>query len=127
MTDNNIEIEDHTKHPTVIDVRLDGENTVVVVNVHQMLSSIFPDGQTDGDPGVWGVILCDVVRHVARAHRQTLARFSEKGGGPTPPPEEAVIGRIMQVLGDEMGSGDLPKIESHTIVKGSGSKGPKVH
>jgi len=121
-----IKVEDHTKHPPILDVRLDGEKTVVIVDVQQMFRNIFPDGSTNGDPGVWGVILADTVRHLARAHRQALVRLSEGGGGPIPPPEEAILDRIMQILVDEMSSEDLPKIESHTVVTGDGPKGPKV-
>jgi len=85
MSDS-IKVQDHTALPTIIDVRLDEQDTVVMVNVQQMFQNIFPEGAMDGDPGVWGVILCDVVRHVARAHREALVRISEAGGGPPPPP-----------------------------------------
>jgi hypothetical protein len=115
MSDS-IEVEDMTQHPSVLDVRLNGEKTVVVVNVQQMFENIFPDGRVDGDPGVWGIILSDTVRHLARAHRQALVRLSEAGNGPTPPPEEACVERLMQVLVDEMGRDDLPKIDSSTVI-----------
>jgi len=124
MSDS-IKVKDHTALPTIIDVRLDEQDTVVMVNVHQMFQNIFPDGAMDGDPGVWGVILCDVVRHVARAHREALVRISEAGGGPVPPPEEACVGRVMQVLVDEMGLKDQHKITSSTVV--TSTDDPEVH
>ena len=125
MSDS-IKVEDHTQYPTIIDVRLNGQDTVVMVDVQQMFRNIFPDGMTNGDPGVWGVILGDTVRHLARAHRQALVRLSEAGGGPVPPPEEAILDRLMQVMVDELHSDDLPGIESHTVVKGDGPNGSKV-
>lgn len=120
---NEIKVEDLTEHPSILDIRLEGERTVVIVQVQKMFESVFPEGATNGDPGVWGVILSDAVRHIARAHREALVRLSETGGGPMPPPEEACLDRLMQVLVDELNRDDNPKVTSHTVKT---LKNPKV-
>lgn len=96
------EIEDLTTLPRVLDIRMEGGSPVVIVSTQHMFESVFPDGATNGDPGVWGIILADAIQHVARAHREALCRFADQGKGPQPPPEEVVLSRLMQVLMDEV-------------------------
>jgi hypothetical protein len=67
-----------------------------------MFTAMYPDGATNGDPGVWGIILADAVRHVVRAHHGALTRFSQKGLGPEPPNEEVLLNRLMGILVDEI-------------------------
>jgi len=114
------EIEDFVKRPSVLDVRMDGETTIVMVGVQEMLKNAYPDGVMNGDPGIWGVILSDTIRHIAQAHRGMLVHLSEQGSGPAPPALGACLERILSVLNEEMASGDLPEISGGFV----GQKSP---
>jgi hypothetical protein len=96
------EVQDLTSQPRIIEIFMEGQNPIVIVSVQNMFAALYPDGATNGDPGAWGIILADTVRHVVAAHRGALMRFSQKGLGPEPPSEEVILDRLMEILVDEV-------------------------
>lgn len=101
-TDPESEIENLTDVPRVLEIIIREQSPIVIINVHAMFAEMFPDGETNGDPGIWGVIMADAIRHLARAHHGALMGFAEEGLGPEPPGQEHVLERLMQVLKDEI-------------------------
>lgn len=123
MSDHNpIEIDLETlPQPLKIYIQ-EGGSPVVVCNVQEFLNQTFPDGDDfNGDPGIWGILLCDVIRHVTNAHHQVLTVLAENGRGPVPPGREALLNRLMNVLVDELESGST--VEGNTNVNPDGTPG----
>ena len=100
-----------------IKVELDDErNTIVEVDVFGTMQKIAADGETtDGDPAMWGILMSDALRHVARAHHQALERLAEMGRGPKPPPEEVMLARVLEVM--------LVEIKEHSSNHSGGIQG----
>jgi len=122
MTDNNNSLGkdlDMSKLSKLLEVYFEeGSNTVVSVHPQEFFAAIFPDGMTNGDPGAWGVILCDTIRHVARAHHQMMVRMLEATDHDPGdlPSEEMMRDRIMTVLVDEMRDPNVPRIKGETVL-----------
>ena len=73
------------------------------------LDEVTKNGRIEGDPGPWGLLLIDAIRHIAEAHHEMLEGFAARGEGPVPPPLEKVLERIMEVL---LAEHDKPTIET---------------
>jgi hypothetical protein len=99
----------------LLEVSAKGGKTAVRVYSQDFFEAFYSDGETDGDPVLWGIVLADVFRHVAKAHRGVLQVFSDKGYGPPPPPEDDILRRILRVFVDEM---DLMKDEDRAQLRG---------
>jgi hypothetical protein len=115
-------IQDFASQPRILEILLEDNNPVVIVQPSRMFAGLFPDGRIDGDPGLWGIILADAVKHVVQAHHGALTRLSEHAGGPTPPPPEAILDRLMQVLVDEVKTPNRDLTTERVVVAKPGSK-----
>jgi len=114
---------DLTELPQILQVFIENQKPVVIVMVHEFFGALYPDGQTNGDPGVWGIIMTDVVRHIAKAHHEALTRLANEGLGPEPPSEKAVLNRLMQIFIDEMEIVRDQEVKSETILVPRDPKG----
>lgn len=100
------EVSDLSEDTAILHLHIDNDgNPVVIVNVMAMWQLIFKDEDegADTDPGMWGIILAQVTRHVASAHHKTFVTLCANGDieGP-PPPKEAILMRIEEVLIKEL-------------------------
>lgn len=109
MTDETeSEIENLTDAPRILEIILKKQNPIVIINVHAMFAEMFPEGETNGDPGIWGIVMADAIRHLVRAHHGALMGFAEKGLGPEAPGQELIMQRLMQVLNAEIEKPSAP-------------------
>ena len=99
MSDVEETLREFTAARKVLEVRLDeGDNILAVVRLVPVIAL-----DKKGDPGVWGIILCDTLNHIARAYDALVE------GVPTlEVAKEAVIGRIVGVMLQEL------QLEDHT-------------
>ena len=104
---------DFNEMKRILTVCLDEHETVVTADVISFLEHLFPDGTIEGDPGVWGVVLADIVRHVAAAHHEMFTAVAEAKG--TTPPEslELFVKRVREVMDTAL---DGPSTETSEFV-----------
>ena len=103
------------KRIQLIEVSARDGKTAVTVHSGNFFDAFYSDSETDGDPVLWGIVLADVFRHVAKAHRGILQTWSDSGNGPTPPSEDDILRRILRVFVDEM---ELMKDEDRAQLRG---------
>lgn len=104
---------DFNEMKRIVTVHLDEHETVVTTDVIAFLEHLFPDGTIEGDPGVWGVILADVVRHVAAAHHEMFTAVAEAKGAPPPEALELFVKRVREVMNADL---DRPSTETSDFI-----------
>jgi hypothetical protein len=93
--------------PQPIKIFVEGSGMFIAVDMNVFFDWIKgEDGETTADPAGWGVMLADVLMHVAKAHTNTFSEQASKLPPSSPQrralTEEAIRKRILNVLLEEV-------------------------